>query len=47
MTTADNKYVIYADTVSQVITKLMKAIQNKFQKNAHLYKQEWICGVFE
>ena len=47
MTTADSKYVIYAGEVSQVITRLMKAIPNKYDKNAHLYKQEWICGVLE
>ena len=47
MTTADSKCVIYAGEVSQVIKRLMKAIPNKYDKNAHLYKQEWICGVFE
>ncbi len=40
MTTADNKYVIYAGAVSQAITRLNKAIANKYEKNAHLYKQE-------
>ena len=47
MTTADNKYLIYAGAVSQGITRLNKAISKKYEKKAHLYKQEWICGVFE
>ena len=30
MTTANNKYVIYAGAVSQAITILMKAVPNKY-----------------
>ena len=45
MATADNKDVIFAVAFSQAITRLIKAIPNKYITISHLYKQDWIYDV--